>query len=229
MKKFFTPIGRSLRWAWIHFARFVLVVLTYLLYSPKVVYEDKKSFKFKRVKEPTVLTCNHLRGCDGAVISALFYRSRIHSLAARKWYNKWYLKPLLICGYSIPISPVDASWLKESAHALKGGDSVLIFPEGRAVPGGKAMHPFKPGFLVLARLSDAPILPCYMEGCYNRPFLKRLRIVVGTPYHPEPPADGVFSHDYQKQQCAILYQKTKDLQALLHQKKRKNRRKKENV
>jgi hypothetical protein len=68
-----------------------------------------------------------------------------------------------------------------------------------------------------------------MEGCYNRPFLKRLRIVVGTPYRPEPPADGVFSHEYQKQQCAILYQKTKDLQALLHQKKRKNRPEKENV
>ncbi len=227
MMKLFSKIAYFFRFCWIQLMRRVLIILTYLLYNPKVVYQDKKAFQWRRVKEPTILTCNHLRGCDGAVISVLFYRSRIHSLAARRWYDKWYLKPLLVCGYSIPIGPASVSWLKESARALAGGDSVLIFPEGKAVPGGQAMKPFKPGFLMLNRLSGAPILPLYMEGCYNRPFLRRLKIAVGTPYYPEPfPEDGAMSHEYQERQCKILYQKTKELQTLLHSKCRGKKEKK---
>ena len=221
MKYILKKIGAFFRFCWIQLARRVLIILTYLLYCPKVIYTDKSALKFRRVAEPTVLTCNHLRGCDGAVISVIFYRSRIHSLAARKWYNKWYLKPLLVCGYSIPIAPASASWLKEAVHAMRGGDSILIFPEGVAVAGGKAIHPFKPGFLKLAELGNAPILPIYMEGCYNRPFLKHLRLVVGSPYRPDPPREGEHAHDYQKRQCTLLYQKTKELQEILHQKKQR--------
>lgn len=217
--KLFRIVGRFFRFCWIQLARRVLIILTYLLYNPKVVYEDKSVLKFRRVAEPTVLTCNHLRGCDGAVISVIFYRSRIHSLAARRWYQKWYLKPLLVCGYSIPIGRASASWLRESVHSLQAGDSVLIFPEGMAVPGGWAMKPFKPGFLKLAELGDAPILPIYMEGCYNRPFLKRLRLAVGTPYRPEPMKEGETAQEYRDRQCTLLYTKTKALQRLLHEKR----------
>lgn len=144
MKYILKKIGYFLRFCWIQLARRVLIILTYLLYSPKVIYTDRASLKFRRVAEPTVLTCNHLRGCDGAVISVIFYRSRIHSLAARKWYRKWYLKPLLVCGYSIPIAPCSTSWLKEAVHAIRGGDSVLIFPEGMAVSAVRQCAPSSP-------------------------------------------------------------------------------------
>jgi len=221
MKYILKKIACFLRFCWIQLARRVLIILTYLLYCPKVIYTDKAALKFRRVAEPTVLTCNHLRGCDGAVISVIFYRSRIHSLAARKWYRKWYLKPLLVCGYSIPIAPSSTSWLKEAVRAMRGGDSVLIFPEGMAVSGGEAMRPFKPGFLKLAELGNAPVLPIYMEGCYNRPFLKHLRLVVGSPYRPDPIGENEHPHDYQKRQSALLYAKTKELQEILHQRKKR--------
>lgn len=83
------------------------------------------------------------------------------------------------------------------------------------------MRPFKPGFLKLAELGDAPVLPIYMEGCYNRPFLKRLHLVVGSPYHPDPIGEGEHPHDYQKRQCALLHAKTKELQEILHQRKKR--------
>lgn len=220
MRYILKKISYFLRFCWIQFARRVLIILTYLLYCPKVIYTDKACLKWHRVKEPTVLTCNHLRGCDGAVISVIFNRSRIHSLAARKWYKKWYLKPLLVCGYSIPIAPTDTSWLKEAVRAMRAGDSVLIFPEGMAVSGGRAMRPFKPGFLKIAELGSAPILPLYMEGCYNRPFLKRLRIVVGTPYYPDRIGENEHPREYQARQCAKLYAKTKELQQILQKRKK---------
>ena len=207
---------------WIHPIRAILIVLTHLLYRPKVYYESENSPR-GRFKEPMVLTCNHLRGCDGAVISAIFHRERIHSIAARYWYRKWYLYPLLRCGYSIPIDNKSAAWLRASSKAIENGDSVLIFPEGMAVP-GMEIRPFKPGFLLLAQRVGAAVLPFYMEGCYNRPFFKRLRIVVGTPYIPAPPPEGEGAgHEYYKEQCELLYQKTVALRDLLAERKKSRR------
>ena len=159
------------------------------------------------------------------MISAIFHRDRIHSIAARRWYRKWYLYPLLRCGYSIPIDNKSAAWLRASGEALSKGDSVLIFPEGMAVP-GMEIRPFKPGFVLLAHSSNVPVLPLYMEGCYNRPFFKRLRIVVGEPYVPDPPPAEGMTHEYYKQQCEILYHKTAALRDYLEVRRRKRVRRK---
>ena len=99
----------------------------------------------------------------------------------------------------------------------------MIFPEGMAVP-GMEIRPFKPGFLLLAQRVGTAVLPFYMEGCYNRPFFKRLRIVVGTPYIPAPPPEGEGAgHEYYKEQCELLYQKTVALRDLLAERKKSRR------
>lgn len=213
-------VGKLVDWIWILFARTVLFLLTHILYHPKVYYEQKGSPR-RGVKEPTVVTCNHLRGCDGAVIQVIFYRTKLHSITADKWYRKWYMRPLFECGYSIPINHT-TTWLRKSMACIKKGDSILIFPEGKAVP-GKQMAEFKPGFLMLATKAEVPILPLYMEGCYNRPFFKRLRIVVGTSYIPDPPLEGetTLSHTYLDRQCKILFEKTVALRDLLWSRRRR--------
>lgn len=212
-------ILRFLNALWIHPLRLILIVLTHLLYKPRIYYESKDSPR-KRVKYPTILTCNHLRGCDGAVISAIFSRKRIHPLTARHWYKKWYLYPFMRAGYTIPIDRGSTTWIHRSMEDLERGDSILIFPEGMAVPGPE-IRPFKPGFLLLARESGAPVLPIYMEGCYNRPFLKGLHIVVGTPYYPSLPPEGEHpSRAHYDRECKILFQKTIALRELLHEKRR---------
>ena len=211
-------------WCWVRFARLVLMILTHLLYRPKVYYISPESPR-RRLGKPTVLTCNHLRGCDGAVISVLYWRERIHSLAARRWYRKWYLYPLLRAGYSIPIERSSAAWLRNSKSVIEGGDSVLIFPEGMAVPGDE-MRPFRPGFLMLWYKTDAQVLPMYMEGCYNRPFFKRLRVVVGVPYTPEDPDEEGMTREYQDEQCRVLFEKTAALRDYLHSKRNRKGRKK---
>ena len=207
---------------WIYPLRSILILLTHLLYRPKIYYESAASPR-KRVKNPTILTCNHLRGCDGAVISAVFSRKRIHPLTARRWYKTWYLYPFMRAGYTIPIDRGATAWVRQSLTQLQRGDSILIFPEGMAVPGHE-IRPFKPGFLLLAHQTGTPVLPLYMEGCYNRPFFKRLRIVVGTPYVPAPPPEGEGKNEYYREQCAILYEKTVALRDLLNEKRNRKRR-----
>ena len=73
---------------WIYPLRSILILLTHILYRPKIYYESAASPR-RRVKTPTVITCNHLRGADGAVISTIFVRKRIHPLAAKRWYSSF--------------------------------------------------------------------------------------------------------------------------------------------
>ena len=209
---------------WIYPLRSILILLTHILYRPKIYYESAASPR-RRVKTPTVITCNHLRGADGAVISTIFVRKRIHPLAAKRWYRTWYMYPLLRCGFSIPIEPRGTAWIHRSIEELEKGDSILIFPEGMAVP-GPDIRPFKPGFLLLSKASGAPVLPLYMEGRYDRPTLKRLRIIVGTPYYPAPPQEGEgMTKAYYERECKVLFDKTVALRDLMHEKRRRRRRK----
>lgn len=56
--------------------------------------------------------------------------------------------------------------LKETLKRLKRGEMVLIFPEGtRSLDGN--ISALKPGFLVLARRSEVPLLPVALDGAFD--------------------------------------------------------------
>ena len=56
--------------------------------------------------------------------------------------------------------------LKESLKRLKAGEMLLIFPEGTRTRDGE-VGPLKPGFLALARRSQATLLPVAIEGAFE--------------------------------------------------------------
>jgi len=90
----FRAIGRFFRHCRVVFARTVLILLVYLLYDPKVYFVDKRVMRLRRLRRSAVLTCNHLRGCDGAVILGLLARS----LAARSHM----IKPVGVGAFDAP-------------------------------------------------------------------------------------------------------------------------------
>ena len=77
--------------------------------------------------------------------------------------------------------------LKEALRRLKGGELVLIFPEGTRSRDGE-LQPLQPGFCALARRGKVPILPVAIDGPYHvwprhqkLPGLAPITIVVGEP------------------------------------------------
>jgi 1-acyl-sn-glycerol-3-phosphate acyltransferase len=79
------------------------------------------------------------------------------------------------------------SGLKETLRRLKGGDMVLIFPEGTRTSDGR-MQPLKPGFCAVARRSKVPLVPVALDGAYDiwprtnpLPRGGRLAVVIGEP------------------------------------------------
>ena len=118
------------------------------------------------VKKPRIFVCNHLSNSDGLVLSKILKeKSDPYFIAGVKLSDD----PITQLGTkivkNIPIKPssADKEAITNVVKALKGGDDVLIFPEGtRSRTGG--MIEGKKGILLFARMAKAEIIPIGMAG-----------------------------------------------------------------
>ena len=127
-----------------------------------------------------------------AVAREIFYlgRKTLFKPPVMNWF-------LPICNV-IPIDrdSGDSSGLRKIIRMLRGGDAVLLFPEGTRTPDGTMQAP-EAGAGLVALKSGVPILPVRVFGsfeCLSR-HQKRLRfgpmrVVIGKPYLPPLPERG---------------------------------------
>jgi len=122
--------------------------------------------KIDSVKRPRVFVCNHLSNSDGLVLSKILKeKSNPYFIAGVKLSDD----PITQLGTkivkNIPIKPssADKEAITNVVKALKGGEDVLIFPEGtRSRTGG--LIEGKKGILLFARMAKAEIIPIGMVG-----------------------------------------------------------------
>lgn len=61
---------------------------------------------------------------------------------------------------------VDTGWLRNSKEAVKKGESIIIFPEGKTSKDGN-IGEFKSGFVMLSIMTGARIVPFVIDGKYK--------------------------------------------------------------
>jgi 1-acyl-sn-glycerol-3-phosphate acyltransferase len=102
------------------------------------------------------------------------------------------LKQLILFLDTIPIDREGhgLAGLKETLRRLKGGELVLIFPEGTRTHDGDVAR-LKPGFISLARRGRVPLIPVGIDGAFQAwprtsafPRLGRLAVAIGEPISP---------------------------------------------
>ena len=122
--------------------------------------------KIDRVKRPRVFVCNHLSNSDGLVLSKILKeKSDPYFIAGVKLSDDPITKLGIRIVKNIPIKPssADKEAITNVVKALKGGEDVLIFPEGtRSRTGG--LIEGKKGILLFARMAKAEIIPIGMSG-----------------------------------------------------------------
>ena len=158
----------------------MIFVGSHLIYRPKYIYENK--FKQNRIIEkPCVIIANHTSSKDGPFLMSVLGGTPIASIVAKDWYERKSLNWLFANNECIPIDRrgLDTDWVRKAVAKLKQGKSVLIFPEGRTVNGGK-IEKFKSGFVLLAALAKVPVLPVCLDGEYHA-IGKRKKIMIGVP------------------------------------------------
>jgi 1-acyl-sn-glycerol-3-phosphate acyltransferase len=142
--------------------------------------------------EGGALVCaNHQSYFDPPLVGLTCGR-RMNYLARDSLFRVPLLSPLIAFLDAIPIDREGGglAGLKETLRRLKGGELVLIFPEGTRTHDGE-VAPLKPGFIAVARRSHVPLVPVAIDGAYQLwprhaqlPRAGRLAVVIGPPIAP---------------------------------------------
>jgi acyl-[acyl-carrier-protein]-phospholipid O-acyltransferase/long-chain-fatty-acid--[acyl-carrier-protein] ligase len=149
-------------------ARFIAVLLTRFVYKINVVGLENVP-----TDKSALLVSNHVSYVDALLVLATSQR-RIRFVIEKKFYRKWWIRPLVKLMKTIPISSTDPPrQLIESLHlarkALDDGFLVCIFAEGMMTRSGM-MSGFKAGFERIMKGSTAPIIPVYLGGVWGSIF-----------------------------------------------------------
>ncbi|MET0245145.1 MAG: acyl-[ACP]--phospholipid O-acyltransferase [Sphingomonas sp.] len=119
-----------------------------------------------------VVVVNHVSWIDGLLL-AVFLPGKplfaVHTAVTQKWW----IQPALKLFRAFPVDPTNPMSTKAMVRAVKEGNTLVIFPEGRITVTGALMKIFDgPG--MVADKADAPIIPVRIDGAQFTPF-SRLR------------------------------------------------------
>jgi 1-acyl-sn-glycerol-3-phosphate acyltransferase len=114
-----------------------------------------------------IIASNHPTYLDPLFIGCACPR-RVSFIAKRPIFFMPLLRSLLWLDECIPVSKGagDIVALRECVRRLKGGDAIVIFPEGTRSDHGR-MRPFTQGAVLIALLSGCPIIPCAIVNAYQ--------------------------------------------------------------
>lgn len=166
--------------------------MTYFAFRPKLYYENEE-LKETVFETPSILIANHTFAFNGAVIGTLLKNEEIYFLLAKDMFKGRLLSEFFYAIGCIPIDRqnTDTAWLHKSKRIINEGKHICIFPEGK-VSKDEEIKLFKPGFIILAAITGAPIVPMCIIG-KRKFFITRQRLIVGNPMYIDKPENGLTS------------------------------------
>ena len=160
----------------------------HIIYPRKVIWEDKKASK-EVLKKACVIYSNHTGYSDGLFVFGLFAKYHPYTFIGKDWYEKKKLNWLFRHLKYIPIdrTQMDTSWLIKGKKVTDEGNSIYFFPEGHTSKDGLMLE-FQPGFLMLAKQCNVPLVPICLDRKI-KPF-KFARVIVGKPQYIDFSEEG---------------------------------------
>ncbi len=144
----------------------LLRTLLELAYGVEVIGKEN----MPKPGERAVVVVNHVSWLDGLLL-AVFLPGKpvfaVHSAVVASWW----IKPALKLFRAFPVDPTNPMSTKAMVKAVREGNTLVIFPEGRITVTGALMKVFDgPG--MVADKADAPIIPVRIDGAQYSTFSK---------------------------------------------------------
>ncbi|QOR34701.1 1-acyl-sn-glycerol-3-phosphate acyltransferase [Clostridium sp. 'deep sea'] len=140
------------------------VLKTAIKYHADLKVTGREHLK-QRMGKPTIYIANHLSNIDAPVLNLYLKPYKATFVAGVKLNDVTVTRYIMETLSTISINPgtPDKQAIKNCVALLKSGGSLVIFPEGTRSRSA-AMSEAKKGFVLLARLSGASIMPIALEG-----------------------------------------------------------------
>jgi len=130
-----------------------------------------------------IIALNHVSFLDAAAALSILPEEPVfaidHQIARR-----WWVKPFLKLTRVVPLDPTRPLAARTLINIVKGGDRLVIFPEGRITVTGRLMKVYD-GAAMIAEKADAPIVPVRIDGLEATIFSRLTRAQVRRRWFPK--------------------------------------------
>jgi acyl-[acyl-carrier-protein]-phospholipid O-acyltransferase/long-chain-fatty-acid--[acyl-carrier-protein] ligase len=130
-----------------------------------------------------IVALNHVSFLDGAVALSILGREPVfavdHGIARR-----WWVRPWLKLTRAMPLDPARPLATRTLIQAVRNGETLVIFPEGRITVTGRLMKVYD-GAALIAEKSGAMVVPVRIEGLEATIFSRLSRAQVRRRWFPK--------------------------------------------
>ena len=165
--------------------RFLVWMLVHSVYRL-----DKSGLEHVPDEGAALIVANHVSFVDALVIAAAVRRP-VRFVMDHRIFGIPVLNFVFRTGKAIPIASAkeDAQMMErafaEVARALRAGDVVCIFPEGRITDTGE-MVPFRPGLKRILEETPVPVVPVALRGLWGSFFSRHGGAAMTRPWRSRP-------------------------------------------
>jgi 1-acyl-sn-glycerol-3-phosphate acyltransferase len=139
------------------------IVDRYLKKYASIEINGMKNLKF--ASKPMIFICNHLSNSDGLILNKVFKEQDVTFIAGAKLSDNPFTNIGMNITKTITIKPntADKDAIAKVVKTLKGGGTILIFPEGTRSRTG-SMIEAKKGVVLIQKLTKATVIPLGIYG-----------------------------------------------------------------
>lgn len=150
-----------------------------LIFHPIFPYK-KYGHKQRFNDRPYIFVCNHYSLLDVA-LPVVATDKPVHFIAKKDLFEKGLMKKFVTKCQCIPVNRdgTDVKAIMQAMKYLKGGESVVIFPEGTRNKTGEIFLPFKSGAVAISVKTRTPIVP--IVQIRKLKFMRRTHVFYGEP------------------------------------------------
>ena len=123
---------------------------------------------FAKAGPNPIIALNHVSLLDAGLALSLLDKDPVFAIDATI-AKRWWVKPFLRLTNAMPIDPSKPMATRALINAVRGGDTLVIFPEGRITRTGSLMKVYD-GAGLIAEKTGVPVVPVWIEGLERTPF-----------------------------------------------------------
>jgi acyl-[acyl-carrier-protein]-phospholipid O-acyltransferase / long-chain-fatty-acid--[acyl-carrier-protein] ligase len=175
----------------------LLVAVAIYRTMPASAFSDLLSIIYRTLFRIEVHGIDHLNNAGPNVIVALNHVSFLDAGLALSLRNRkpvfaidvgiakrWWVRPFVKLTGALPLDPLKPMAVRTLIDAVKAGNALIIFPEGRITVTGSLMKVYD-GAAMIADKSDAEIVPVRIEGLEQTPFSRLSKSQVRRKWFPK--------------------------------------------